>query len=137
MSPIWLLSYQILGLTFSIFGGLITPVIQNAALRFTPRRFHAWFVTPPHPQSTHPPPPTTHPYEELQHISGMVQEGAQPLVNELHDLATEIKAALQAARQAGSMLETQLAQGLTFTNHGSLRFTSPTSQGSSSSAGPG
>jgi hypothetical protein len=137
MSSIWLLCYQIMSLTFSLFGGVVPPVIQNAALRFTPRRFHVWFVNPPHPQSTLPSLSRTLTPEELQHISRMVQEGTQPLVNELRNLATEIQATLQATRQAGSMLETRLTQGLTFTNHGSLRSTPVASQGSSSSADPG
>jgi hypothetical protein len=63
----------------------------------------------------------------------MVQEGVQPLANELRHLITEI----QAARQAGSRLETRLTQGLTFAIHGSLIFTLVTSQGSPYSTGPG
>lgn len=57
--------------------------------------------------------------EQLQHIYRTVQKGVQPLVNELRHLITEI----QATRQAGSRLKTRLAQGLTFTIHGSLGFT--------------
>jgi hypothetical protein len=129
MSSIWQLCHQILSLTFSLFGGVVLPVIQNAAVRFTPPRFHTWFVTP---QPTPPSPHTISP-EQLQHISGVLQEGNQPLVDEVRVLLAQI----QADRQAGSMLQTRLAQGLTFTTHGSLRFTPVASQGSSSSAGPG
>src|ERR1700733_13985114 len=116
MSSIWQLCHQILSLAFTLFGGLVLPVIQNVVVRFTPPRFHTWFVTPVPAQPTLPTPPAMSP-EQLQHIFGGVQEGNQPLVNEVRVLVAQI----QADRQGGSRLEAQLAQGLTFTIHGSLR----------------
>ena len=112
----WELCQQILSLTFTLFGGILIILIQNAAVRFTPPRFHTWFVTPVPPPPLPPSPPlspqhtrpTPLPPEQLQHISGMVQEGIEPLVIEFRGLRAEI----QANQQAGLRLETQLVNDI-------------------------
>jgi len=124
MSSAWELCHQILSLAFGLAGGgLITSVIQNAAIGLTPHRFYTWLMPPTPPTSsssprpppdpppdhltvnlTHEDPPPDHltvnlTHEDLQQIHRLVQEANQPLVNELHLLAAEIRATRQSLGQ--------------------------------------